>query len=160
MAKTPEQVQIGKFIETLRERAGMTQGGLAKELKTSQSAIARMENGEQNFTTEMLAKRGRAVGRDIITLSSGAMSFRIEGGRKLSGTVRVNTSKNSAVALLCASLLNRGKTPLRNMPKIEEVNRVVEVLQSIGVVVGWLGNEIDLTPPKKLRREKRNAASA
>ena len=160
MAKTPEQVQIGKFIETLRERAGMTQGGLAKVLKTSQSAIARMENGEQNFTTEMLAKLGRALGRDIITLSSGAMSFRIEGGRKLSGTVRVNTSKNSAVALLCASLLNRGKTTLRNMPKIEEVNRVVEVLQSIGVVVRWLGSDIELTPPKKLRMDKLNTASA
>src|SRR3989344_2778204 len=160
MAKTTEQVQIGKFIEKLRERARMTQGELAKVLKTSQSAIARMENGEQNFTTEMLAKLGRALGRDIITLSSGAMSFRIEGGRKLSGTVAVNTSKNSAVALLCASLLNRGKTTLRNMPRIEEVNRVIEVLQSIGVSVRWTGNDIELVPPKKLRMDKLNTASA
>ncbi len=160
MSKTPEQVQIGKFIETLRERAGMTQGELAKMLKTSQSAIARMEKGEQNFTTETLAKLGRALGRDIITLSSGAMSFRIEGGRKLSGTVRVNTSKNSAVALLCASLLNRGTTTLRNMPRIEEVNRVLEVLESIGVTVRWSGSDVELTPPKKLHMDKLNVASA
>ncbi len=160
MSKTAEQVQIGKFIEKLRERAGMTQDELAKTLKTSQSAIARMENGEQNFTTEMLAKLGRALGRDIITLSSGTLSFRIEGGRKLSGTVRVNTSKNSAVALLCASLLNRGTTIVRNMPRIEEVNRVLEVLQSIGVSVRWSGNDVELVPPKKFQMSKLNIASA
>lgn len=160
MPRTPGQQKIGRFIETLRERAGMTQGELAKALKTSQSAVARMEKGEQNFTTEMLAKLGRALGRDIITLSSGAMSFRIEGGRKLAGTVQVNTSKNSAVALLCASLLNHGKTTLRNMPRIEEVNRVVEVLQSIGVAVRWAGSDIELAPPKKLRMDTLNTASA
>ncbi|MEY4731064.1 MAG: hypothetical protein RL681_10 [Candidatus Parcubacteria bacterium] len=159
--KTEEQIQIGRFIETLREHAGMTQEELAKALHTSQSAVARMEKGEQNFTTETLAKIGRVLKRNIITLSSGAMSFRIEGGRKLSGTVRVNTSKNSAVGLLCASLLNRGKTTLRNMPKIEEVNRVIEVLQSIGVTVRWSGqSDVEIVPPKTLRMDRLNIASA
>jgi UDP-N-acetylglucosamine 1-carboxyvinyltransferase len=161
MAKTAEQVKIGKFIEQLREQAGMTQAKLAKILSTSQSAVARMENGEQNFTTEMLAKIGRALNHEIITLASGAMSFRIEGGRKLSGTIRVNTSKNSAVALLCASLLNKGRTELRGMPRIEEVNRIIEVLQSLGTEVRWLGDaDLEIIPPKRLDLTKLNVRSA
>jgi UDP-N-acetylglucosamine 1-carboxyvinyltransferase len=155
-----EKIKIGRFIADLREQAGVTQAELARALKTSQSAVARMEKGEQNFSTEMLAKVSRALNRQIVTLSSGAMNFRIEGGHKLSGTVTVNTSKNSAVGLLAASLLNRGTTTLKNMPRIEEVNRIIEVLQSIGVSVRWNGNDVELTPPRKLAMSKLNVESA
>ena len=90
-----------------------------------------------------------------------AINFQIEGGRKLSGTVTTNTSKNSAVALLCASLLNRGTTTLKNMPRIEEVNRIIEVLQSIGVKIRWVkGNDLELVPPKKLNLKKLNVEAA
>lgn len=80
------------------------------------------------------------------------LSLSIEGGHKLSGTVRTNTSKNGAVALLCASLLNKGTTTLHRMPRIEEVFRVLEVLRSIGVEVEWKqvngGNSVVITPPQ------------
>ena len=45
-----------------------------------------------------------------------------------SGSIPVKTSKNAAVALLCASLLNKGRTTLRSLARIEEVNRIIEVL--------------------------------
>lgn len=144
--------KIGKFISNLREERGMTQGELAKSLRTSQSAVARMESGEQNFTTEMLSKIGRALGHGIVNLAGQAMNFEIQGGHKLRGTITVRASKNSAVALLCASLLNKGRTTLRAMPRIEEVNRIIEVLISIGVSVKWLeGNDLEIVPPKKLK---------
>ncbi|MEK7212686.1 MAG: UDP-N-acetylglucosamine 1-carboxyvinyltransferase [Patescibacteria group bacterium] len=156
-----EQLKIGKFIADLREQAGTTQKDLAKSLKTSQSAVARMEKGEQNFSTEMLAKLSRVLNRPILTLSGGAMSFRIAGGRKLSGAITVNTSKNSAVALLAASLLNRGRTLFKNMPRIEEVSRIIEVLQSIGVSIRWLqGNDLEIIPPRKLNLARLNKESA
>lgn len=88
------------------------------------------------------------------------MNFKIEGGRKLSGIVRTNTSKNAAVGLLCASLLNRGQTLLKNMPRIEEVYRILETLASIGVKTKWDGNDLRITPPKKLRVEKIDVAAA
>lgn len=161
MKELSEQRKIGRFIADLREHAQLTQGDLAKALSTSQSAIARMEAGEQNFSTEMLAKVSRALGRDIVTLSSGAMNFRIEGGRKLSGSVTTNTSKNSAVGLLCASLLNRGRTEFRGMPRIEEVNRIIEVLTSIGVSIRWLNqNDLETVSPKEFSMEKLNLQSA
>ncbi|MBI5221109.1 MAG: UDP-N-acetylglucosamine 1-carboxyvinyltransferase [Candidatus Liptonbacteria bacterium] len=146
-----ERLAIGKFIAELREERGITQGALAKTLHTSQSAIARMEAGRQNFSTEMLAKIGNVLGRGILALSKG-ISFEIEGGHKLSGRIEVKASKNSAVALLCASLLNRGKTILRSMPRIEEVSRIVEVLTSIGVSVRWLNqSDVEIVPPRKLK---------
>ncbi len=141
--------KIGKLIEQLREKSNLTQGELAKRINTSQSAIARIENGEQNLTTSMLEKIEKALRHDIVTLAKGTINFKIEGGRSLSGTVATNTSKNSAVGLLCASLLNRSVTVLKNMPKIEEVFRLIEVLQSIGVKVTWDNADITIVPPKK-----------
>ncbi len=80
------------------------------------------------------------------------MNYRIHGGRTLSGSIATNTSKNAAVALLCASLLNRGQTTLRRMPKIEEVNRLIEVLKSLGVDVQWKKDgDLIIQPPKRLR---------
>lgn len=87
-------------------------------------------------------------------------NFKIDGGKKLHGTIDVNSSKNGAVALLCASLINRGTTTLTRVPKIEEVHRLIEVLRSIGVTVAWRGSTLSLTPPKKfsLRRIDQRAA--
>lgn len=78
------------------------------------------------------------------------MSFVIEGGRPLSGSVVTNRSKNGAVALLAASLLTKGTTILKNVPKIEEVNRLVEVLRSIGVEATWDDHDLTLVPPATL----------
>ncbi|MFA5998166.1 MAG: UDP-N-acetylglucosamine 1-carboxyvinyltransferase [Candidatus Paceibacterota bacterium] len=80
----------------------------------------------------------------------GEMNFVIEGGKSLSGSVEVSRSKNGAVALLAASLLNRGRTTLHQMPKIEEVNRLIEVLKSIGVQVEWRGSSLVISPPEKI----------
>lgn len=78
------------------------------------------------------------------------MNYRIVGGKKLSGTVETNVSKNAAVGLLCASLLNRGKTTLKRMPRIEEVKRLIEVMRSIGISVEWQeSGDIVVQPPKK-----------
>lgn len=80
----------------------------------------------------------------------GEMNFAVEGGKALSGTVEVSRSKNGAVAMLAASLLNRGTTTLERMPKIEEVNRLIEVLRSLGVSVEWKGSSVVITPPENL----------
>jgi len=81
------------------------------------------------------------------------LNFVIDGGKKLSGTVATSRSKNGAVALLAASLLNRGRTTLEHVPKIEEVNRLIEVLRSIGVDVKWDESSVVITPPAKISLE-------
>ncbi|HCB35130.1 MAG: UDP-N-acetylglucosamine 1-carboxyvinyltransferase [Candidatus Taylorbacteria bacterium RIFCSPHIGHO2_02_49_25] len=151
---------IGLLIKDLREERGLSQSAFARKLRTSQSAIARIENGEQNLSTATLSKISAALNRDIIKISDRSLSVRIEGGKKLRGTVITRTSKNGAVALLCASLLNRGKTVLLHMPRIEEVHRVIEVLQSIGVSVCWVGNNVEIVVPGRLSLKNMNGESA
>ena len=151
---TKDQQRIGQFIAEVRELKGFNQTEFAKALKTSQSAVARMESGQQNLTTEMLAKISAVLNHEIITLADKSVNFKIEGGHKLSGKVTVNTSKNAAVALLCASLLNEGKTIFKNVPKIEEVYRIIEVLISLGVSVKWQGADVEILPDKKISVNK------
>lgn len=89
------------------------------------------------------------------------MNYRVSGGKQLSGEVETNRSKNAAVALLAASLLNRGTTTLRKMPRIEEVNRLVEVMESIGVSVERHENgDIVVRPPERFDLSKINAEAA
>ena len=89
------------------------------------------------------------------------MNYQVTGGKKLSGEVTTNISKNAAVALLCASLLNKGSTTLKRMPRIEELNRLIEVLTSIGVGVVWAENgDIVITPPVKIDLSNINRTSA
>jgi len=88
-------------------------------------------------------------------------SYVVHGGRKLKGEVTVNASKNSAVAILIASLLNERKTILMNVPRIEEVFRVIEVLESIGVKIKWIKKkEIEIIPPQKFNPKKINKEAA
>jgi UDP-N-acetylglucosamine 1-carboxyvinyltransferase len=84
------------------------------------------------------------------TSSSKDAGFTIEGGHTLSGNIRTNRSKNGAVSLLAATLLNKGVTTLLNVPRIEEVERLLEVLRSVGVVCVWDNHTLTITPPAKL----------
>jgi UDP-N-acetylglucosamine 1-carboxyvinyltransferase len=151
---------IGNRIADVRETTGMTQSELAKKLKTTQSAIARIETGKQNVSADMLKRISQALGKNLITLSPGTMNVRINGGKKLHGTIETNTSKNGAVGLLCASLLNKGTTTLHHMPRIEEVHRIIEVLESIGVKVEWKDTTIIITPPKRYNLTKIDVVAA
>lgn len=92
--------------------------------------------------------------------SQKSLDFQIDGGKKLSGEITVGGAKNSAVALLCASLLNRGTTILKNVPKIEEVDRIIEVLRSIGVSVKWSASAVIIKPAKNILINKINTDSA
>lgn len=154
--------KIGVLIQETRQSRGMTQAELAKELGTSQSAINRIEKGGQNISFDMLARISDVLSSQIITLNQpGTINFRIEGGHPLSGTIAVKTSKNAAVALLCATLLNRGTTILRQVARIEEVNRIIEVLTSIGVKIRWFnGNDLEVTPPARLKLEEMDIEAA
>ncbi len=75
--------------------------------------------------------------------------FEINGGKKLKGEISVNGSKNAAVALLAASVMNQGTTTLKNVPQIEEVNRWLEVLESIGMKIQKDKKTITLISPKQ-----------
>ncbi|GAB3276978.1 UDP-N-acetylglucosamine 1-carboxyvinyltransferase [Sinomonas notoginsengisoli] len=142
---------VGVLLREVRSHRGWTQGQLASELGTSQSAVARMEQGKQNLSLRMIQRIEDILGQRIVNVGPPKMThLRVEGGHRLSGAVDVNTSKNAGVALLCASLINRGTTTLRRLARIEEVNRIVEVLTSIGVECRWLPTD-DGEQPRDLQ---------
>ncbi len=149
MTSISKKNNLGSKIADLRETKGLTQSQLAEKINSTQSAIARIESGRQNISTKMLKKISQALGKNLVSLSSGTVSLVIEGKKELKGTVTTNTSKNGAVALLCASLLNNNTTTLHKVPRIEEVYRLIEVLESIGVKISWTDNTIVIKPPKK-----------
>lgn len=78
-------------------------------------------------------------------------TFKISGQQTLSGSISANAGKNGPVAILCAALMIRGTVVLKNMTKVEEVLRILEILSSIGVTHSWeqestlkLNTDIDL----------------
>jgi len=154
--------KIGTLIQETRQSRGMTQQELATALGTSQSAINRIEKGGQNISLDMLARISDVLSSPIVSLNQpGSITFRVEGGHKLSGHIVTKTSKNAAVALLCASLLNRGTTTLRSVARIEEVNRIIEVLNSIGVKTRWFNeSDLEITPPARLKLEAMDIEAA
>lgn len=159
MATTNEK--IGDFIARVRQERGMTQAEFATRLGTSQSAVNRIEKGKQNLSLETLGRLSEALNKQIISLGSGSVNLRIEGGHELHGNIKLKTSKNAAVALLCASLLNHGVTKFKNFPRIEEVNRIIEVLNSIGVQTRWLaGNDLEIRRPEELQLDKMDKDAA
>ena len=148
MQKDTSLSQIGSLISKLREDRDMTQADLAKKTGTTQSVIARIEKGEQNLSAKTLATISKALDREIISLSKGGgINFKIEGGHKLKGEISVRASKNGTLGVMCASLLNRGTTTIKNAPKIEEVYRISEVLNSMGVKTDWHKDDLVITPP-------------
>lgn len=62
-------------------------------------------------------------------------SYIIEGGRKLEGEVKVSGSKNAALPILAATILNKGTTILENVPKIKDTEVMLEILEYLGCKV-------------------------
>src|SRR4029453_1714814 len=153
---------VGALLRDARGQKGWTQGQLAAEVGTSKRAIARMEQGKQNLSLKMIERLESIFGRSIVKVGRPQMThLRVEGGRTLSGSVEVNSSKNAGVALLCASLINRGTTTLRRLARIEEVNRIVEVLTSIGVEFTWLNpNNLQIRRPAELDLDSMDVEAA
>lgn len=72
--------------------------------------------------------------------------FGIKGGKRLHGTIEVRGAKNLALKALAASLLFSNKIRLKNLPLIEDVFRMCELLEELGVRVKKRGRDFELQP--------------
>lgn len=71
--------------------------------------------------------------------------FVVQGGRTLSGTVRPAGNKNAALPAIAATLLTQEEVVLQNVPRIRDVETLLELLKSLGVRVDWREeNEVSL----------------
>ncbi|MBR6523012.1 MAG: UDP-N-acetylglucosamine 1-carboxyvinyltransferase [Clostridia bacterium] len=75
-------------------------------------------------------------------------AFKIKGGNKLHGTVHISGAKNAAVAIVPASILINGVCRIENLPNIQDVNYILEILSKLGSKVNRIDDhtvEIDNT---------------
>jgi UDP-N-acetylglucosamine 1-carboxyvinyltransferase len=87
-------------------------------------------------------------------------SFVIEGGRPLSGTVRAAGNKNGALPILAACLLTDEEVRLSNMPRIRDVEAMLEILADLGSNVEWTGRNELRVHAGSLRKTEVDAALA
>ena len=66
-------------------------------------------------------------------------SFIIEGGHRLQGEITPQGAKNEVLQVLCATLLTREKVTINNIPDILDVNNLITMMRSMGVVVERIG---------------------
>ena len=89
----------------------------------------------------------------------------IKGGRKISGEVTISGSKNAALPIIAASILNKGKTTLYNVPNIHDTQMMFEILNKIGGKVTQKNNKIIIETskinkyeiPEELMRQMRSS---
>ncbi|MCL2371365.1 helix-turn-helix domain-containing protein [Candidatus Saccharibacteria bacterium] len=163
MAKSDYKQQVGKLVESLRIRHGWTQSELASRLGTSQSAVARIENGARNITLDTINQLGQVLHQPILTVNDSEIaSFVVNGGNELKGSISVLASKNASLGVLCASLANRGTTLIKGISRVEECMRIIEVMESIGFHIEWKNHRKDLklTPPRTFNLDKMDLETA
>ena len=61
--------------------------------------------------------------------------FRIEGGHQLHGEITPQGAKNEALQILCAVLLTPEKVSISNIPDIVDVNKLISLLEDLGVKI-------------------------
>ncbi len=74
--------------------------------------------------------------------------FIIQGGNKLEGEVKISGSKNAALPVIAATILNAGKTTLYNVPNIQDVHTMFEIIRKIGGTVTKKKNKIIIDTSK------------
>lgn len=69
-------------------------------------------------------------------------TYIIKGGERLEGTVKISGSKNSALPIIAATILNAGKTTLYNVPNIQDTQMMFKILKLLGATVEKKNNKI------------------
>lgn len=70
----------------------------------------------------------------------------INGGNKLYGTVKIESSKNAVLPILASSVMCDEKTVILDCPKIADVLNMIDIMKSLGVVAEFIGNDLVVDP--------------
>ncbi|MBH1941367.1 UDP-N-acetylglucosamine 1-carboxyvinyltransferase [Mobilitalea sibirica] len=69
-------------------------------------------------------------------------SIKVIGGEQLKGELRIQGSKNAALPVIAATILNKGITKLNHCPKILDVFHMIKILEELGCKAAWEGNTL------------------
>ncbi len=79
--------------------------------------------------------------------------LKIEGNKTLSGTIEISGAKNSAVALIPASILSDGIVKIDNVPNISDIDALNEILEYLGAKVKRTDKEIEINSKEIKNKE-------
>ena len=68
-----------------------------------------------------------------------AVQYIVEGGQRLQGTIRPAGNKNAALPIVAAALITDQPVELRNVPRIRDIETLVELIRTTGVACDWIG---------------------
>jgi UDP-N-acetylglucosamine 1-carboxyvinyltransferase len=68
-----------------------------------------------------------------------AVQYIVEGGTKLKGSIRPSGNKNAALPIVAAALLSDKPVDLENVPRIRDLETLVELIKSVGASIEWTG---------------------
>lgn len=78
----------------------------------------------------------------------------VNGGRPLTGRVRISGAKNAALAIMCAALMSEEPIILDNVPNISDVRILTEIIGTLGAKVKWVGEEsLYINPPTEINQD-------
>lgn len=77
-------------------------------------------------------------------------SFKINGGKKLSGEITVSGSKNAALPLMCASILTNDEVILHHMPDLMDIRVLIEILEYVGKKITFKNGTMIIKQGKKI----------
>ena len=66
------------------------------------------------------------------------------GANKLKGQIKISGSKNASLPILAATLLSNKKIILKNLPKVRDIETMIELLKSLGSEVKFSQNQISI----------------
>ena len=92
-------------------------------------------------------------------------SYVIEGGKKLEGEVHISGSKNAALPIIAATILNGGVSKLYNVPNIHDTQMMFKILEELGCTVKITSKKVIIDSskvdkfeiPENLMREMRSS---
>ena len=83
-----------------------------------------------------------------------ALRYIVEGGHSLSGTIRPSGNKNAALPIVAAALLSDQPVSLDNVPRIRDVEVLVELIKTTGASAEWTGRNSLAIHAREVSAEK------
>jgi UDP-N-acetylglucosamine 1-carboxyvinyltransferase len=99
--------------------------------------MARASTPPLRYAHEPPGPRRHRATRHIEHAPMHALQFIVEGGHRLSGTIRPSGNKNAALPIVAAALLTEHPVTLLNVPRIRDVEALVELIRSVGAHAEW-----------------------
>ena len=80
--------------------------------------------------------------------------LRIDGGKKLSGSVKISGAKNAALPLIALSILSKNEVVIKNLPAVSDIHTLIQLLSNLGAKCEFLDANTTKIDPREINSTK------